>query len=153
VVDFGHELITSIHTPLRWSSQRPTDDEFQEGFNATRCLAAWLRTPPPPLAAAAAAGWRAARGGVAPSATPLGPATAPRPRPAWGAADAHGRGPPCCCTAPPHRLSAAKVLSSALARRNVIKSLTLLNSEGWAAAAVLALAAGLGLLCHMHRLN
>lgn len=30
VVDFGHELVTSVHTPIRWSEAQPTDDEFRE---------------------------------------------------------------------------------------------------------------------------
>lgn len=40
VVDFGHELITAVHTPVRWSDRRPSDDEFREAFSATRLSAA-----------------------------------------------------------------------------------------------------------------
>lgn len=36
VVDFGHELITAVHTPIAWSDKRPTDDEFKHSFNRTR---------------------------------------------------------------------------------------------------------------------
>ncbi|GLC61484.1 hypothetical protein PLESTB_001761600 [Pleodorina starrii] len=31
-IDLGHELITSIHTPLRWSNQRPTTAEYNQAF-------------------------------------------------------------------------------------------------------------------------
>ncbi|KAG2492342.1 hypothetical protein HYH03_009291 [Edaphochlamys debaryana] len=34
-VDLGHELVTSIHTPLRWSNQRPTTAEYHAAFEAT----------------------------------------------------------------------------------------------------------------------
>ncbi|PNW82446.1 hypothetical protein CHLRE_06g279300v5 [Chlamydomonas reinhardtii] len=39
-VDFGHELVTSIHTPLRWSNQRPTRDEYETAFQQTSISAA-----------------------------------------------------------------------------------------------------------------
>ncbi|KAK9823301.1 hypothetical protein WJX72_001754 [[Myrmecia] bisecta] len=39
VVDFGHELITAVHTPIVWSNRRPTDDEFRESFSVTRLSA------------------------------------------------------------------------------------------------------------------
>ncbi|KXZ44866.1 hypothetical protein GPECTOR_61g819 [Gonium pectorale] len=38
-VDLGHELITSVHTPLRWSSTRPTSAEFAAALAATRLSA------------------------------------------------------------------------------------------------------------------
>lgn len=40
VVDFGHELITAVHTPMQWSDKRPTDLEFRQAFAATRLSAA-----------------------------------------------------------------------------------------------------------------
>ncbi|KAK9795555.1 hypothetical protein WJX73_007392 [Symbiochloris irregularis] len=40
VVDFGHELITAVHTPIAWSDQRPSDDEFRSSFSKTRLSAA-----------------------------------------------------------------------------------------------------------------
>ena len=40
VVDFGHELITAVHTPIAWSDQRPSDDEFRTSFSNTRLSAA-----------------------------------------------------------------------------------------------------------------
>lgn len=36
VLDFGHELITSVHTPVAWSNRRPGDEEFRAAFAATR---------------------------------------------------------------------------------------------------------------------
>ena len=36
VVDFGHELITAVHTPMKWSDKRPSDDEFRTAFMGTR---------------------------------------------------------------------------------------------------------------------
>lgn len=36
VVDFGHELITAVHTPIAWSDQRPSDEEFRKSFAATK---------------------------------------------------------------------------------------------------------------------
>ena len=39
VVDFGHELITAVHTPIAWSDQRPSDAEFRKSFAATRLSA------------------------------------------------------------------------------------------------------------------
>ena len=35
IIDFGHELITAVHTPIAWSDRRPSDEEF-------RCLALHL---------------------------------------------------------------------------------------------------------------
>ena len=35
VVDFGHEIVTSIHTPLLWSNQRPRPDEYEASFQRT----------------------------------------------------------------------------------------------------------------------
>lgn len=35
VVDFGHELVTAIHTPLIWSNQRPTPEDFSNALNQT----------------------------------------------------------------------------------------------------------------------
>lgn len=35
VIDFGHELVTAIHTPLIWSNQRPTAEEFASKLAAT----------------------------------------------------------------------------------------------------------------------
>lgn len=37
--DFGHELITAVHTPIVWSDRRPTDKEFRESFSATKLSA------------------------------------------------------------------------------------------------------------------
>ena len=37
--DFGHELITAVHTPIIWSDRRPTDDEFRKSFSATKLSA------------------------------------------------------------------------------------------------------------------
>ncbi len=34
-VDLGHELVTSIHTPLRWSNQRPTTAEYHAALQKT----------------------------------------------------------------------------------------------------------------------
>ena len=48
VVDFGHELVTAIHTPLVWSNQRPTADEFQVAFSNTNLSAAKVNNRPPP---------------------------------------------------------------------------------------------------------
>ena len=39
VVDFGHELITAVHTPIAWSDARPSDAEFRDAFAATRLAA------------------------------------------------------------------------------------------------------------------
>lgn len=36
IVDFGHELITAVHTPIAWSDQRPGEDEFKESFSKAR---------------------------------------------------------------------------------------------------------------------
>ena len=36
VVDFGHELITAVHTPIAWSDQRPGEDEFKESFSKAK---------------------------------------------------------------------------------------------------------------------
>mmetsp|Transcript_25479 Transcript_25479/g.71256 ORF Transcript_25479/g.71256 Transcript_25479/m.71256 type:complete len:465 (+) Transcript_25479:431-1825(+) len=35
-VDFGHEVVTSIHCPLEWSNRRPTEDEFRQSFAVTQ---------------------------------------------------------------------------------------------------------------------
>ncbi|KAG2447702.1 hypothetical protein HYH02_007162 [Chlamydomonas schloesseri] len=39
-VDFGHELVTAIHTPLRWSNQRPSPEEYDAAFQRTSISAA-----------------------------------------------------------------------------------------------------------------
>ena len=39
VIDFGHELITAVHTPMQWSDKRPSDMEFRNAFAATRLSA------------------------------------------------------------------------------------------------------------------
>jgi hypothetical protein len=39
VIDFGHELITAVHTPIQWSDVRPSDDDFRAAFTATRLCA------------------------------------------------------------------------------------------------------------------
>ena len=39
VIDFGHELITAVHTPMQWSDKRPSDVEFRNAFAATRLSA------------------------------------------------------------------------------------------------------------------
>ena len=36
VVDFGHELITAVHTPIAWSDKRPSDEEFKKSFSKTK---------------------------------------------------------------------------------------------------------------------
>ena len=36
VVDFGHELITAVHTPIAWSDKRPSDEEFKKSFSQTK---------------------------------------------------------------------------------------------------------------------
>lgn len=36
VVDFGHELITAVHTPIAWSDQRPGEEEFKESFSKVK---------------------------------------------------------------------------------------------------------------------
>jgi hypothetical protein len=33
VVDFGHELVTSIHMPLVWSNERPNPEEYTAAFH------------------------------------------------------------------------------------------------------------------------
>ncbi|GAB4823973.1 hypothetical protein N2152v2_011019 [Parachlorella kessleri] len=40
VIDFGHELVTSVHTPVAWTNSRPSDEEFRAAFAATRLDAA-----------------------------------------------------------------------------------------------------------------
>ncbi len=40
IIDFGHELITAVHTPIAWSDRRPSDEEFRESFSHTRLSAA-----------------------------------------------------------------------------------------------------------------
>ena len=32
IIDFGHELITAVHTPIAWSDRRPTDEEFRRAL-------------------------------------------------------------------------------------------------------------------------
>lgn len=39
LADFGHELITAVHTPIVWSDRRPTDKEFRDSFGATKLSA------------------------------------------------------------------------------------------------------------------
>eukprot|EP00891_Asterochloris_glomerata_P003742 jgi/Astpho2/3742/Aster-x1169 len=34
-IDFGHEVITAVHTPIAWSDRRPSDDEFRDSFAGT----------------------------------------------------------------------------------------------------------------------
>ncbi|GIL67061.1 hypothetical protein Vafri_20496 [Volvox africanus] len=34
-IDLGHELVTSIHAPLRWSNQRPSNEEYQMALRRT----------------------------------------------------------------------------------------------------------------------
>ena len=36
VVDFSHELITAVHTPIAWSDKRPSNEEFQQSFKEIR---------------------------------------------------------------------------------------------------------------------
>lgn len=43
VVDFGHELVTAIHTPLVWSNERPNRDEYMAAFNHTTLSAAKVK--------------------------------------------------------------------------------------------------------------
>jgi len=39
VVDFGQELVTSVHRPIKWSDARPNDAEFKLAFAQTRISA------------------------------------------------------------------------------------------------------------------
>ena len=39
-MDFGHELVTAVHTPITWSDKRPSDDEFRDSFSETKLSAA-----------------------------------------------------------------------------------------------------------------
>ncbi len=34
-IDFGHELVTAIHTPLKWSNSRPSAEDFTVALTAT----------------------------------------------------------------------------------------------------------------------
>lgn len=47
VVDFGQELITSVHSPVAWSEARPTRQQYDDAFDATRlsasCILKFLR--------------------------------------------------------------------------------------------------------------
>ena len=36
-IDFGHEVITAVHTPIAWSDRRPSDDEFRDSFAVRAC--------------------------------------------------------------------------------------------------------------------
>ena len=38
-MDFGHELITAVHTPIAWSDRRPSDEEFRQSFATTKLSA------------------------------------------------------------------------------------------------------------------
>ncbi|GIM15721.1 hypothetical protein Vretimale_18439 [Volvox reticuliferus] len=38
-IDLGHELVTSIHAPLRWSNQRPSNEEYKLAMRKTRVSA------------------------------------------------------------------------------------------------------------------
>lgn len=40
MVDFGHELITAVHTPIAWSDTRPSDKDFKLSFSKTKLDAA-----------------------------------------------------------------------------------------------------------------
>lgn len=39
VIDFGQELVTSVHRPVKWSNERPSEEEFKAVFAATRISA------------------------------------------------------------------------------------------------------------------
>jgi hypothetical protein len=39
VIDFGQELVTSVHRPVKWSNERPPEDDFKTVFAATRISA------------------------------------------------------------------------------------------------------------------
>lgn len=39
VVDFSHELITAVHTPIAWSDKRPSNEEFQKSFKEVQLSA------------------------------------------------------------------------------------------------------------------
>ena len=39
VIDFGQELVTSVHRPVKWSNERPAEDEFRAVFASTRISA------------------------------------------------------------------------------------------------------------------
>ncbi len=39
-IDFGHEVITAVHTPIAWSDRRPSDDEFRDSFAVRACVIA-----------------------------------------------------------------------------------------------------------------
>ena len=41
-INFGHELVTSVHTPVEWSDKRPSDEEFRSSFSMTQLSAARL---------------------------------------------------------------------------------------------------------------
>ncbi|MEW5297044.1 MAG: hypothetical protein WDW36_000278 [Sanguina aurantia] len=43
-VDFGHEVVTAIHTPLKWSNQRPSSAEFETTLAATSLSASKIVT-------------------------------------------------------------------------------------------------------------
>lgn len=38
-MDFGQELVTSVHRPIKWSDARPNDAEFKLAFAQTRISA------------------------------------------------------------------------------------------------------------------
>lgn len=45
-VDFGHEVVTAIHTPLKWSNQRPSSAEFETTLAATSLSASKVSAQP-----------------------------------------------------------------------------------------------------------
>ena len=36
ILNFGHEMMTSMHKPVEWSNKQPTEAEFQIMFGRTR---------------------------------------------------------------------------------------------------------------------
>lgn len=39
VIDFGQELVTSVHRPVKWSNERPCEEDFKAVFAETRISA------------------------------------------------------------------------------------------------------------------
>eukprot|EP00884_Botryococcus_braunii_P015973 jgi/Botrbrau1/3059/Bobra.0070s0052.2 len=39
IIDYGHEIITAVHTPIEWSDRRPSDEDFRQCFSQTRLSA------------------------------------------------------------------------------------------------------------------
>lgn len=39
-INFGYELMTSVHMPIEWSDRRPSVDQFRASFSTTNLSAA-----------------------------------------------------------------------------------------------------------------